>query len=204
MCAYPNDIPSLKARAREVLGERRLAHTLGCAETAGRLALRYGISADDAVRAALLHDITKELSVEEQLQICERYAIIPDEQEARSGALLHSISASAEAEHAYAMPAHIVRAIRLHTTGGAEMTALDRVVCLADYIEPTRDFPGVEALRETAAKDPDRALYDALCGTVRHLRERGAQIHPRTACAVASLGKELGIPAEPESPCPRS
>jgi len=175
------------------LSEKRLAHVLGCAETACVLAEKTGESVQSAARAALLHDITRELSLPEQLKICEKYGIIIDSLEAGSVALLHSHTGAAVAEAEFAATPEIVRAIRLHTTGDRDMTRLDRILCLADYIEPTRAFPGVDALREAAAEDPDRALWQALCGTVAHLESKQMPVHPRTRSAADALAQTLSV-----------
>ena len=165
---------------RENLSEKRAAHTFGCAEAARELAERFGYDAQKAFLAGLLHDVTRERTLEEQLNLCLKYGIIPDEAEACDAGLLHSLTGAAVARDVFGAPEEIVHAIRMHTTGCAGMGTLDRILCLADYIEPTRHFKHVDELRALAQESLDRALLAALEGTIVHVIRKGEYLHPRT------------------------
>lgn len=161
----------------------RYEHTLGCERTARKLAERFGGNPEKAGVAAILHDITKHLSPQEQLNLCKKYGIIPCTVEKSEPKMLHGKTAAAIAREEYGMPEDICDAIACHTTGKHGMTLLDKILYLADYIEDTRDFPGVEKARELARKSIDRALLYCYDQTLTELVERGKLIHSDTIAA---------------------
>lgn len=161
----------------------RYTHTLGCERAAKWLAARYGADADCAALAACLHDITKRFSEQEQLYLCEKYDIIPCDVEKVEWKMLHGRTAAAIAQREYGAPQEVVDAIACHTTGRAGMTMLDKVLYLADYIEDTRDFDGVEPARILARKDIDQALLYCFDSSLSDLVARGKLIHTDTIAA---------------------
>lgn len=173
-------LAQLRPVALSCLNPRRVPHVLGTEQEAIHLAERWGADVDKARRAALLHDCTKKLNLEEQLAVAERFHVPLDEMERREIKLLHAKTGAGIAETVFGTDGEITEAIRWHTTGRAHMTLLEKVIYLADYIEPTRDFPGVEALRRTCYQDLDAGLLLGLEMTIREMEERGAPIHPRT------------------------
>lgn len=158
----------------------RLEHTLGCERAAMKLGAQFGVDADKCSLAAVLHDITKRLSREEQLYLCDKYGIIPCDVEKLEWKMLHGKTAAAIAHKEYGAPADVVHAIACHTTGCAEMTVLDKILYLADFIEDTRDFKGVEPARALAQKDLDQALLYCFDFSLSDLIERGKLIHKDT------------------------
>lgn len=158
----------------------RLKHTLGCERAAVMLAKRFGGDEEKCAFAAILHDITKRLSREEQLYLCENYGIIPCDIEKMEWKMLHGKTAAAIAEKEYHASADIVHAIAVHTTGCANMTLLDKIIYLADFIEETRDFKGVEPARALARQDIDQALLYCFDFSLTDLVERGKLIHKDT------------------------
>ena len=161
----------------------RYTHTLGCERAARQLAFRFGYDPERAGFAALLHDITKRLSKEEQLQLCEKYDIIPCDIEMREWKMLHGRTAAAIAAAEYGADSEICEAIAFHTTGRAEMTLLDKIIYLADYIEDTRDFDGVERARELARDSLERALLYCFDSSMADLIARNKLIHADTVAA---------------------
>ena len=135
---------------------------------------------EKARRAALLHDCTKKLGLEDQLALAERYGVGLDDLERRALKLLHAKTGAAVAAAVFGTDGEVTGAIRWHTTGRADMTLLEKIVYLADYIEPTRDFPGVEELRRACYEDLDAGLLLGLEMTIREMEERGAPIHTKT------------------------
>ena len=133
--------------------------------------------------AALLHDCTKKLSMEEQLALCEQYGIALDALEKKALKLLHAKTGAALARDVFGVDDEIYNAILWHTTGKPDMTVLEKVIYLADFIEPTRDFPGVDALRRTVWEDLDRGLLMGLEMTVEEMEEMGNPIHVNTLAA---------------------
>ena len=175
----------LREQAYTMLDERRIAHVAGCESEAIELARRWGEDPETAAEAGILHDITKRLSHEEQLNLCEKYAIICDSAERVTPKLLHAKTGAAVARERFGVRDAVYEAIRWHTTGKPDMTLLEKIIYLADYIEPTRDFPGVDTLRELAYEDLDRALLLGLQMTIEEVRSHGEEpyIDTLTACA---------------------
>ena len=173
-------LEQLRPVALSCLNHRRIPHVLGTEEEAVRLARRWGADTDKARRAALLHDCTKKLDLREQLALAERFHVPLDEMERREIKLLHAKTGAGVAEAAFGADGEVAGAIRWHTTGRGNMTLLEKVIYLADYIEPNRDFPGVEELRRICYEDLDAGLLLGLEMTIREMEERGAPIHPKT------------------------
>ena len=170
----------LRPVALSCLNHRRIPHVLGTEQEAVRLAERWGADVDKARRAALLHDCTKKLSLEEQLAVAERFRVPLDDMERREIKLLHAKTGAGIAEAVFGTDEETTSAIRWHTTGRGNMTLLEKVIYLADYIEPNRDFPGVEELRRTCYEDLDAGLLLGLEMTIGEMESRNAPIHPKT------------------------
>jgi predicted HD superfamily hydrolase involved in NAD metabolism len=156
----------------ERLGERRAAHVLGVARMAARLAARYGADAEKAETAALWHDWFRSASVSELDALVDRYGVNP----ALKGDanLSHGKIAAAFMERELGVEdAEVLDAVRYHTTGRAGMSALEKILYVADAAEPSRDYAGVAELREAAWRDLDEACTTALENTLRLLCERG-------------------------------
>lgn len=129
-------------------------------------------------RAALLHDCTKKESREQQLALCRQYHIDIEKPEKLETKLFHAITGAAVAEHVFGLSPAAVSAIRWHTTGKADMTLLEKIIYLADYIEPTRDFCDLTELRRLAYEDLDRAMLLGFTMAVDDLRKKGMVVHP--------------------------
>lgn len=172
---------------RRRLSAGRFAHVLAVAETAARLAERFGADVDKAWLAGLLHDYARELPLADMRRLAAAHGVLARVAEP-SAALLHAPLGAAllPLELGVADP-EVLRAVALHTTGDAAMTALDKVVYLADYIEPGRCFPGVEAVRSLAARDLDAAVLAALRNTAEALRLEGRPLDRRSLAAMADL-----------------
>lgn len=170
----------LRPVALSYLKHRRIPHVLGTEQEAVRLALRWGGDVEKARRAALLHDCTKKLNLEEQLALCGQYGVELDELERQTLKLLHAKTGAAIAETVFGTDGEITSAIRWHTTGRANMTLLEKIIYLADYIEPSRDFPGVDALRKRCYEDLDAGLLLGLEMTIQEMEEQGSAVHHAT------------------------
>lgn len=165
----------LRAKVMPYLTEKRVAHVLGCENEAVSLANRWGEDPERAAVAGILHDITKKLSAEEQLKLCEKYGIINDAAEVANPKLLHAKTGAAFARELFGIEDDIYGAIRWHTTGKPDMTLLEKIIYLADFVEPTRDFPGVEELRELCFEDIDAAMAKGLEMSLEFIRSGGAE-----------------------------
>jgi len=185
-------LDELRPVALSYLKAKRVPHVLGVEEEAIRLAERYGADVGKARYAALLHDCTKKLSLAEQLALCAHYGIELDELERVSLKLLHAKTGAAIAREVFGAPEDVCEAILWHTTGKADMTTLEKVVYLADYIEPTRDFEGVDKLRAVVYEDLDRGMELGLRMCFDELLERCSPIHHDTREAYDFIRTQLG------------
>ncbi|MBE6917006.1 MAG: HD domain-containing protein [Ruminococcaceae bacterium] len=177
----------LEKAALALLKPNRIAHVRGCRDTAVMLAKHWGANEEDAARAALLHDVTKALSTEGQLTLPMEYGMILDDFSKQYPKTLHALTGSLVAKHVFEENDAVVQAIRYHTTGRANMTLLEKIIYVADYMEPNRDFPGVEKLRELAFSDLDQALHLGLKMTLEILLEQGSEVSPGSREALAWL-----------------
>lgn len=177
----------LRPIALSYLKYKRMRHVLGTEEEAVRLAQRYGADVTQARVAALLHDCTKKLNMEEQLALCEKYGIQLDALEQKALKLLHAKTGAEIARDVFGVEDAVYEAIKWHTTGKADMTLLEKVIYLADYIEPSRDFPGVAALRKKVYEDLDEGLAMGLAMTVEEMAEMGNPVHEKTLEALRFL-----------------
>ena len=170
----------LRDRAYPLLKPERIAHVSGCESEAVRLAVEWGEDPELAAEAAILHDATKRWSLQEQVRRCGAYGIPLGQAELESPAILHAITGAAFAREEFGVCDAVYGAIRWHTTGKADMTLLEKIVYLADTVEPNRDFPGVEQIRKACDTDLDEAMALALRRSLAHIGERGKQPHPAT------------------------
>ena len=170
----------LRPIALSYLKPKRMPHVLGTEQEAVRLVRRYGGDETQARIAALLHDCTKKLDMAQQLALCEKYGIMLDELEQKALKLLHSKTGAAIARDVFGVEDAVYDAILYHTTGKPDMTRLEKIIYLADYIEPTRDFPGVDELRKTVYEDMDKGLLMGLTMTIQEMEEMGNPVHHLT------------------------
>jgi nicotinate-nucleotide adenylyltransferase len=180
-------LSELRPVALSFLKNKRIPHVLGTEQEAIRLAERYGADVQKARTAALLHDCTKKLETEDQLALCRKYQVQLDELEQRALKLMHAKTGAAIARAEFGVDDEIYNAILWHTTGHAHMTLLEKIMYLADYIEPTRDFPGVDKLRKVCYDSLDAGLKLGLSMTVEEMRERGNPVHHATLEALEDL-----------------
>ena len=194
-------LEDLRCAALSMLKRKRVPHVLGTEETAAKLALRWGEDEEAARRAALLHDCTKKCNREQHLDICRQYGIELDKGERREEKLLHAVTGAAVAKHVFGVSPEIESAIRWHTTGRAGMTALEKIIYLADYIEPNRDFCDLSELRALAFRDLDGAMLLALEMSVRDLKERGAEVNSNSVFARDHLKSRADGQTQDENAC---
>lgn len=180
----------LRQKSYAHLKPYRIPHVAGCEEEAVRLARHWGENEEDAAEAAILHDITKKLNPAEQLRLCGKYGIMADTVEMREAKLLHARTGACLARELFGVSQRVFDAIEWHTTGRVNMTLLEKIIYMADYIEPTRDFPGVEELRRLAYLDLDQAMIRGLEMSLDELNQRGAELHPRSVQTLTWLREQ--------------
>ena len=170
-----------------LLKPQRVRHVLGCRDTSAELARIWGANETDAARAGMLHDVTKALDGPLQLTLCKAYDIMLDEFSTKNPKTLHALTGSLVADRIFGENQAVVDAICSHTTGKGNMNTLEKIIYVADYMEPNRDFPGVDELRYLAHTNLDKALKLGLEMTLAVLKERGSDISPESAEALQYL-----------------
>lgn len=170
----------LRAISYSMVKAKRVPHIHGTEETAVALAKFWGVDEVKARHAAILHDCTKYWDLEPQLALCKQYGIELDELEQVSVKFLHAKTGAALAKYVFGESQEVYDAIFCHTTGKPGMTTFEKLLYLADYMEPTRDFDGVEELRRLVWEDLDKAMVLGLSMTVEELIERKVPIHKNT------------------------
>lgn len=174
-----------------LVNPNRVAHILGCRDTAIALAKRWGADETDAARAGLLHDITKALDGPLQLTVCREYGMVLDDFSRENPKTLHAHTGAMVAQRIFGENPAVVSAIHSHTTGKAGMNILEKIIYVADYMEPNRNFPGVEELRQAAFSDIDRAMEMGLEMTLDLLKKEGKVVSVASQEALCDIKRHL-------------
>lgn len=174
----------IKEKLKTMLNEQRYIHSMGVCETAVRLAQTYGADAEKAYTAGLVHDAAKNLTLDAMFAACKRLNVRLDEIEVENPALIHAVLGGVYIEEQFGITdKDIQNAVRYHTTGRAGMSMLEKIIYLADMIEPGRQFDGVEELRKLAGIDLDQACISAFSQTILFTVKKNQLIHPNTIIA---------------------
>lgn len=176
------DIEEMRKKVKKQLDAYRYRHTLGVMYTAASLAMKYEVDMQQAMTAGLLHDCAKCIADEKKIQMCRTYQIALTETELVNTALIHPKLGAYLAEAEYGIKdQEILRAIESHTTGRPKMSILEKILYIADYIEPGRsEAPNLALVRRLAFEDIDRALFQILDDTLCYLKDSGRLIDPLT------------------------
>ena len=159
---------------KNLLSEKRFEHTLGVEYTSACLAMRYGADMEKARMAGLLHDCAKYLSAEDKIAYSKRYGMPISKYEKKNPELLHAKLGACFANVKYGIAdPEILSAITWHTTGKPDMSLLDKIVYVADYLEPNRNqAPNLAEVRELAFKDLDECLCQILEDSIKYLSNK--------------------------------
>lgn len=172
----------------QMLDRPRLLHSLGVTHTALVLAKRYQEDAESVAIAGLLHDCARCLS---EHAIGKRLAgagIVLEEEDRQFPQLWHAILAGEMVKTTFGISDPVIqRAVRIHPTGDEAMCLLDKILFLADYIEPGRSFGSIERVRSLAYQDLDQAVIEALRNKIAYLQKSGQALHSRSLRALADL-----------------
>lgn len=172
-------INELKNLLQARLSAKRFQHSLNTGDVAKKLALQHGADADKAYLAGLLHDYAKGISAEKLWEIASAQGLIQDEIEKQIPDILHApVGAYLLAQELNIKDNELLQAVRYHTLGAMEMSLLDKIIYIADIIEPGRDFPGLQRLYCLAFKNIDQALIFSMESTIRYCLEKQRLIHP--------------------------
>lgn len=177
-----SDIQKLKKELAKELDSKRYEHTLGVAYTAACLAMRYDLDMNRAYIAGLLHDCAKCMTHEERLRYCQKHDLEVTEIEKQNPALLHAKVGAEMCRHKYDIKdEEICSAVRFHTTGRPAMTLLEKIIFIADYLEPNRDeAEDLPIVRKQVFYDLDEALCTILKDTLLYLEGSDKVIDPMT------------------------
>ena len=175
-------IRDLKKDLKKNMDESRYEHTLGVMYTSAALAMRYECDLDKALLAGLMHDCAKCMPNAKKLKTAEKYGLEITDLEKKNPFMLHAKVGAVLAEKKYDITdEEVLGAIRWHTTGRPDMTLLEKIVYIADYIEPRRDkADNLPQMRYLAFQDLDQTMYEILKGTLDYLGKKGSSIDPMT------------------------
>lgn len=176
------DRQQMKNKLKEKLPLKRFEHSIGVEYTAGTMAFMYGIDIEKAMIAGLLHDCAKYVPNDKKIIKCEKRRIPISECEYQNPDLLHAKLSAVYAKEKYNVTdKEILSAIACHTTGKPAMTTLEKIIYIADYIEPNRDIlPEMDIIRKEAYTDLDTCLLHILHNTMHYLGKKSASIDPVT------------------------
>ena len=196
---FKSSIEDLRQQVSDILSEKRMKHVLAVEDMAKRLGMLYFPDDDESLwainSAALLHDVTKELSDEQQFALLESYSVKPLPEELQSMPTIHALTASLLIRDKFPEfdDERIVSSVKYHTTGRKGMSIYEKIVFLADYIEDTRVYPDcisvrsffwdaepTEMDRSLRIKHLDLAVLSCIEKTLSHLVRNGKSIHPAT------------------------
>lgn len=176
------ELLEIRNKLSKKLKKDRFEHTIGVMYTAASLAMCYGEDVEKALTAGLLHDCAKYCSSGDQIVLCRKYDIELTQSELEMPALIHAKLGAYLARHKYKIKDQdIIDAITYHTTGRPGMSMLEKIIYIADYIEPNRKvIPGLQEIRGLVFQDIDRAVYLSAQRTVRYLKDGGRAVDPMT------------------------
>lgn len=179
---WMNHIESIKEELHRLQGDARFQHTMGVVDTAISLAKHYDVDEEKARLAALFHDVAKPIPSEEKLRLCQNFYLPVTEVEKENPGLLHAKLGAYIAKETHGITdKDVLNAIRYHSTGRPNMTLLEKIVYIADYIEPNRNqAPNLKELRVLAYLDLDECLYQILESTLAYLKTQSEVIDPLT------------------------
>lgn len=187
------ELEEIKKAVGARLSRKRFEHTAGVAETAVRLAARWGADPNGAYIAALVHDYAKEIPIDETLKMLNEAGIAPDRGMLECPAVLHGPLAAYLAEREFGISDRdILNAVRYHTTGRRGMSQLEKVIYLADFIEPNRSFDGVDEVRVLAEENLDRAVLLESDMVIRFTLDRGLPLYVGTVETRNDMLKRIG------------
>ncbi len=194
------NIENIMTELKNRVNEKRYIHILGVIEEVDRLAEKLSVSKEKARCVAVFHDYAKGMSKQEMLDYAETNGLKFDEVEFGNKELMHGRIARYIAELDYGVDDEdILNAVEFHTTGRKNMSELEKAICLADYTEKNRDYPGVDEIRKLVDINCDLALYSAFNSTIIHLIKENKVIHTRTVEARNYLLGVLNEPANKKS-----
>lgn len=175
-------ITKIRRKLMTELDTERYEHTLGVMYTAASMAMHYDEDVEKALLAGLLHDCAKCISGENKIKLCNKYHLSVSEVEKKNPSLLHAkLGAFLAAKKYHIKDKDVINAIASHTTGCPNMTLLDKIIYIADYIEPGRkELPNMAEVRKLAFTDINECLYRILEDSLVYLNSKNISVDPMT------------------------
>ena len=183
----------IKLEMQKALNEKRFLHVLSVAREAERLAKIFSLDTENIITAALLHDCTKNVKYEEHLAICKKYKVALRDEDLKSKEVLHAKTGAIIAREVFGENDEVFSMISSHSTGKEDMTVSEKIIFLADFIEPERPWEACKKARKnfydkiekaSCQEEKIRVLNDTVLWvlefTLSYLEEKGAYIHPDT------------------------
>lgn len=175
------DIETIMHKLKDQLNEKRYLHSVNVMNVSAELARVYKADENKARLAGILHDCAKGLKGDEAIDYAKKIGYCPDEIELAQSGLLHGIIGEHLARVEYGVAdKEILDAIRWHTTGRAGMSVLEKIIYVADYIEPLRSFDGIEEMRKAAYEDLDLCVVLCADSTIKYVLRKGYLLHQKT------------------------
>ena len=168
------EFQEIRKKLKKDLDKDRYEHTMGVMYTAGCLAMSYGCDYKKAMLAGLLHACAKCLPTSEKLELCQKHDILISNIEKENPGLLHAKAGMVLAEEKYKIKdPEVLHAIKVHTTGEPDMNVLDKIIYIADYMEPNRcEAPHLDTIRQIAFQDLNQCMAEILYDTLHYLNGR--------------------------------
>lgn len=176
------EINKIRRKLKKHLDRPRYEHTLGVMYTAGSMAMCHNVDIDQAMTAGILHDCAKCIPDDKKIRLCSKYHLNISDAEYANPSLIHAKLGAFMAAHKYHIDdKEVVEAIACHTTGKPHMNTLDKIIYIADYIEPGRcEAPNLTRIRQLAFEDLDECLYRILTDSLDYLAQKDAVLDPMT------------------------
>lgn len=182
----------IRRKLKEMLNDKRYEHSLSVQRMARRLAKIHGADEEKASLAGLVHDCAKWMSPFQSFRAAKRYGIKLDSIERKQPGILHAIIGGELASDLFGIDdPEILSAIKSHTTGCSQMSLMDKILYVADYAEPLREYTGAAKVRKLAYENIDIAMLEAIEQKIRRLLEKRYLIHPRTITARNEILRKL-------------
>ena len=182
-------IEKIKKDLKELLSDYRYEHSLRVGETAKELAHIYQIDEEKAYLAGIIHDIAKEFTKEENIKIMERNGKHLDINS--TPRINHALVGAVYAKEKYHLDEDIIHAISSHAIGDIPMSTLDKIVFIADKIEPGKNYPKIEEERQLAKKNLDKAIILCIENNHQKLRKENKKVAPKSIEVLNNLKNNL-------------
>ena len=189
------EISEIQEKLKTELNSHRYEHTLGVMYTAGCMAMRYGEEVEKALLAGLLHDCAKCISIEEKLELCKQYQLEMSHAEKNNPELIHAKLGVKIAKDKYHIEDEdILNAISSHTTGRPDMSLLEKIIYIADFMEPGRkNLPNMKDVRRLAFEDIDKCLFRILKDSLVYFKSKNFVVDPMTEKTYNYYKETLGM-----------